>query len=59
MMSFHEKLLPLVSISYSLICFGNLAKRVGNPALNCIPLCYLNRMVEVEKMANNVKNRVH
>lgn len=58
-MSFHEKLLPLVSISYSLICFGNLAKRVGIPVLNGIPLCYLNRMTEVEKLANNVKNRVH
>ena len=50
MMSFYEKLLPLVRISYSLICFGNLAKRVGIPVLNYIPLCYLNRIVEVEKM---------
>jgi len=31
----------------------------GVPVLNYILLCYLNRMVEVEKMANNVKNRFH
>lgn len=59
MISFYKKLLPLMRISCSFICFGSLVKRVGIPVLNYIPLSYPNRTVEEEKMANNVKNRVH
>lgn len=56
---FTKSCFPLMKISRILIYFGSLDKREEIPVVNYTPQGYLNRMVEAEKMANNVKNRVH